>query len=362
MKKRTKRSHTKKKKQANYKLNLYLYSFAFLMFLTLSIYVLTHSIKFENQDIIDYKETGALDYKVHLKPNDYYETDTLNKDMLYVASLIDSIDTTFNYDFKIDENVDMDFTYNILGRLQITDDTGENIYLEKKYDLVENKKLKLDSNNHVSINEKLNIDYNMYNNIASGFKATYALASKSNLIITLQIVKNSDNKDVYVNGSTTVQTMTIPLSEKSVNIKLDYNDISKDSTVITQKDVQLRNTAGILSGIILVLISLHFLLRIIKSVESHKRKLNKYDKFVNKILKEYDRLIVETETLIDFDKYEKKKKKKFEELLDARDNLKSPINYYVKKKKEKSYFYIVSDRVYFYEISGEDLETNKKVR
>ena len=101
MKKRTKRSHTKKKKQANYKLNLYLYSFAFLMFLTLSIYVLTHSIKFENQDIINYKETGALDYKVHLKPNDYYETDTLNKDMLYVASLIDSIDTTFNYDFKI---------------------------------------------------------------------------------------------------------------------------------------------------------------------------------------------------------------------------------------------------------------------
>lgn len=359
MKKRNRRSRKKTKKTLSYKANIILYSFTFLLFLALSLYGLTHSIQFQDQEIIDYKETGELDYKVHLKPNDFYEDEVLDKNLVYVASLVDKIDTTFDYEFNIDKNIDVDFSYNIIGKLQITDEAGENTYLEKKYVLLQNKKASLNDLNNFRLNEKISLDYDEYNKIATGFRATYAVSTKSNFIITLQIIKSSSNKDVYINGSTTVQTITIPLSEKSVNIKLDYNDINNDSTVINKQDIYLKNAAGISASILFILMSLYFLLKVVKTIEKRLKIQSKYDRYINKILKEYDRLIVETQSLVDFNKYELIEINKFEELLDARDNLKSPINYYVVAPHLKSYFYIVSDRVYFYEANAEEIDNKK---
>ena len=88
-------------------------------------------------------------------------------------------------------------------------------------------------------------------------------------------------------------------------------------------------------------------------------KKNKYDKFVGKILKEYDRLIVESYTIVDFSNYEIIKVNRFEELLDVRDNLKVPINYYVVTPHQKAYFYIVSTNIYLYTVKAVDLEENK---
>ncbi len=89
------------------------------------------------------------------------------------------------------------------------------------------------------------------------------------------------------------------------------------------------------------------------------KKNTKYDKFVNNILKEYDRLIVETNTDIDLKKYNIIEIKKFTELLDVRDNLKCPILYYCITKHYKGMFYIKNNND-IYLLIVKDIDLNNR--
>ena len=111
--------------------------------------------------------------------------------------------------------------------------------------------------------------------------------------------------------------------------------------------------------IVLFIISAIYISKIIKLLALVFKKKSVYDKFLSKILKEYDRLIVETTTGIDYKNSSIIKIDKFNELLDVRDNLKLPIMYYNIVKHQKCYFYIKNDNdVYLLQIKASDMEVN----
>ncbi len=98
----------------------------------------------------------------------------------------------------------------------------------------------------------------------------------------------------------------------------------------------------------------HWLL--VKLLEVTSVKPNDFDKYVSKVLKTYDRLIVESRNTIKFDDYQTIKVNSFEELLDVRDNLKLPINYYVITPHQKACFYIISTNIYMFTVKEVDLK------
>ena len=107
----------------------------------------TQKIKKEQRSrkiYIKFNQKSNLDYKVYLKENDFYEQEYLEKDMLYVASLIDKIKMKFNYIFTIESDVDMDFTYSIKGRLVITDKTHNKNYYKNDYILLNPETMKIE--------------------------------------------------------------------------------------------------------------------------------------------------------------------------------------------------------------------------
>ena len=92
------------------------------------------------------------------------------------------------------------------------------------------------------------------------------------------------------------------------------------------------------------------------------KKKNKYDKYLSKILKEYDRLIVETSTYPKIEDYHLLKINSFDELLDVRDNLRLPIMYYSVTPHQKAHFYILQEKnLYVYTLKLVDL-TKKKLK
>lgn len=354
---KTTKDKTKNSSPMNNGYRAFLYVLFFVVFFSISMVLLVSSLSFQKEQYISYSERSALDYKVNLKENSYYETKTLGKDMIYVASLIDSIDTYFDYDFDIDEKMDMDFTYNIIAKLKITNEEGTSTYLEKDYTLLKDKNVSMKDNNHIDITEKVRIDYGYYNSIASGFKQTYGISSKSNLIVSLKVTKN--NADALITNKISTEVINIPLSERSINIKMDYVDINTNSSLVTERDITINNIIPIVLSIVLLVISIYFILKFIRLLEKNIPKKNKFDKYVKKVLKTYDRLIVESNTIIDFSNYEVIQVDRFEELLDVRDNLKVPINYYVVTPHQKAYFYIVSTNIYLYTIKEDDLENSR---
>ena len=94
----------------------------------------------------------------------------------------------------------------------------------------------------------------------------------------------------------------------------------------------------------------------IKLILLSRTKKNNYDKRLEKILTEYDRIIVETTTFEKVNPDKIIKIKKFEELVDVRDNLKIPIMFYNVVAHQKSLFYIVyNEKMYLYTLKAVDI-------
>ena len=67
---------------------------AFLSCMLLSFLFLTKTLQVEEARVVNYQENGTLDYKVYLKPNEFYEQEYLEKGMFYIASIIKNITVT----------------------------------------------------------------------------------------------------------------------------------------------------------------------------------------------------------------------------------------------------------------------------
>jgi len=348
-------------KNKNQNLKLVIYYILIFVFIVLSALFLKKSFKIQDAYNITYKENSNVNYKVLLKPNEFYDTPYLSKDMVYVANLIDKISIDFNYLFNIDEKTNIDFEYNIIGKLTISDKTNKNNFFEKEYVLLENKKDQMNSNGEHVINESVDIDYDYYNTLANKFRNNYGLDTVSNLIVYFNIHEKS-NKDLDINNDS-VSSITIPLSEKAINITMNYQEVNKINKIIRDKAVVINNKMYIGFGVSSLLMGIIFIILYIDVLLSTVRKKSKYDKYLKRILREYDRLIVETTTKPETKKLKTIDIKKFEELLDVRDNLKLPIKYYIVKEHKECNFYINHENeLYLFVLKDEEKKEVKEKR
>ena len=335
----------------------------FVVFLLLGTFLLISSFTFKSEKIIKYKDNSDIDYKVYLLDNDFYDTDYLEKDdgnKLFVASLIKNIGIDFKYDFSSEEAADIDFAYNVIGKLVITDSAGTRSYFEKNYTLLEDKVVNMRNGKSADIRDSLVVDYQYYNRLASSFKSSYGVDAVSKLVVYISInKKNADNKFNLNNNR--IMKLEIPLSEKAVEIGLDYKKINDTSEVVEKQDVFLKSVLVLIISIILIVLSLIIMIRLMRSISLLFTKKNQYDKYIKKILREYDRLIAESNSMISLEGKEIIRINKFQELLDIHDNLGLPIVYYEVAKHQKCYFYIChNDIVYINTVKDVDLEKKLK--
>ena len=330
-----------------------------LLLLFLGTYLLLKTISLESGKSVSYTEKSNIDYSVCLNSNSFYEVKCLPKNMKYVASLINKIQVKFDYLFDIDETRDIDFKYNIDGKLVIKDKSGKSFY-EKDYELLKEKELKSSDKNTI-ISETLDIDYNKYNDIANSFKSAYGIDTESYLIVTMKIKKDSLNDDSKFSiESDSDMYLTIPLSERAIDVELNFVDINRKSSMIVRERLVLKNTLYLIVSGFSIFMGLYVMITTMRKyrVPDNNRV---YDTYIKKILREYDRLIAESRTIISFEDKEVIKVNSFNELLDIHDNLTLPIMYYNVTSHVKSYFYIAHQNiVYLYIVKANDLEITKK--
>ena len=333
---------------------------AIIILFVSSVSIFKNSYTIDGERSFSYKEGSSLDYKVYLLPNEFYDKEYLDKNMIYVASLIKNIDVTFDYRFNIDTMLDMDFTYNILADLQITNVDGTKTFFEKQYTLLEPQHLNMRNNNFQKIEESIKIDYSKYNNIANSFKASYGVDTESKLTVYMAINKQNTQDSDYTLNDNKNMSLTIPLSQKAVDIKMQYNEIDNTNRLFVSSKKFINNYFTFIISIILFVLGIILTIGLIKLLLSVIDKRSKYDIYLNKILKEYDRLIAESNTLPSFDDKSVIKLNKFTELLDVHDNLQLPIIHYTIAKHHKCYFYIShNETIYLFVLKAIDLEVSK---
>jgi len=353
----------KKKIYVGYYDRIFVWFLLLILLLIFCVFFVSKSFNVNGVEVINYSEQGNIDYKVYLKDNDFYETKYLGKNMHYVASLIDKVDFDFNYQFLIDKISDINIGYNIYAKLQIMNPSKNSVYFEKTYNLLNKESVKIRDKKNSYLSEKISIDYDYYNKVANDFRSIYGVDAVSNLIVYMEFDKDVTSGNEKLLSGSNQMSVIIPLSQKSLNITIDDTSINSSSSVVEQKKIVLTNGWFLAIAILLFIECITALVKLIRLLSALFVKKSAYDKYIAAILREYDRLIVETDNTDIFEGKHIIKIRKLQELLDARDNLKLPIMYHELVKHQKCYFYIKqNDTIYLLTLKATDIEKEKHLK
>ncbi len=346
----------------SYNSRLLINVFGIAIFLILGFILFVSSISIKARSSVLYRQVSNLDYKVYLKQNDYYKEPYLNKNMRYIASLIDNVDVNFNYNFMVNQNINYKYTYYIKADVTVADSEDKTKVIYSKSDkLTDYKTVVKDNSTGFTINENIKVNYADYNDLVKAFKSSYAISASSNLVLSLHvgiedgkgnIIKNIDYNDVM--------KLTVPLTEQMINISMDYNEVNNSDNARIYKDFSISNNVTLILSIISIIISIVFIVRLLLFLRKTTSKKTVYDTTLSRILREYDRVIVNSKKMVNISE-DVIDVKNFNELLDVRDNLEKPIIFSEIHKGQKSVFIVrTANETYRYILKLVDLEKDNE--
>ena len=309
-----------------------------------------------DNETISYHENSKINYQVHLKENDFYDTPYLNKGMAYIASLIDKINIDFNYMFYSNKTNSIDIYHKAVAKLVIASQNNDKVFYENEYELAGKEVENIVNKYEYDLNESVVIDYDYYNNLANEFKNKYAVATNSYLEVYLQVDEVRNNKShSLINESKTI--LTIPLSHREINIGLKESTVDTKNHVTSKAKLAIENEMFIYCDLVLLILLLILIIRLIKKVHLLIHNKSKYDLYVSKLLKSYDRIIVNVKTAPSLNNYNVIKVDSFQELIDVRDNIKEPIQYFIVTEHQKCEFFCINHNdLYIYIVKAVDIE------
>lgn len=315
----------------------------------LAIIFCYQAINYSDIDNVSYSERSSITYSVCLHDNDYYKGQCQSSGMQYISTLTKSIPIVFNYNINYSSAVNYKLDYYILGKTIIydRDDASKVLYRDDK--LLSERKSVEGTDVIAKLNTKIDVAFKEKNDFVNGYKSKYALNSLASYDVVLYV---DDGK-----GPREVASVSIPLSMQTFGISEET--VANDDQLVSMEKAGLAsiNTVFGLVGGVFGIIGAVILVKLIKLISVTIDGGSPYEKKLNQILAEYDRVIVmsKSEYKINPDK-QFIKLDSFFELLDARDTLEKPI-IYERVNSVKSYFYVEDDeRIYRYAMKESDFE------
>ena len=292
-----------------------------------------------------YTETSDVDYKVQLLPNEFYDSEYLGKDQTYVASLIDNVIANFKYDLMADaEDVYYEYSYKTEAELQIIDGDSNEAIFNPVYPLTERDRETHSTNEPLTINELVVLDYGMYNDLAEKFVTTYDLTDvKSTLIVKLHIKIYSVSPSL---GTKTVNdhviALDIPLTDKTVDVQMTAGVPVADEKLIAISGGAAKEIFKVSSVIFGIIDALLIALLIAFMYLTRTQDIT-YNGKIRKILSQYKSHIQKINSKFDFNGYQVIEVDSFDELLEIRDTIQKPILMYENEDKTATEFFIPTD-------------------
>ena len=278
----------------------------FLILFITSIILILMSLSKINEQTVDYKESSKVEYSVLLKDNTEYDDKYFKNNSqpkIYISSLIKNVDTTFDYKFNVNEKSNIEFNYNVIAKLVILNIDSTKVFYDDEIELVGDKKVILANEKVLDIHENINIDYDYFNNLANNFRQRYGLNTTSYIEVVLNVKgKNLDNK--FDLNDTYSRSIKIPLAQQEVEIQVADDNSSSVHKVIVKNKLLVSNRLCITIGFVSLVIAVICFVKIVNMfTRVYRPRSSKYDKYIKKILKEYDRLIVNTTTSPDVENF-----------------------------------------------------------
>ena len=332
-----------------------------LLYAFFTAYMLTKSVKInEKLGCIGYSETGAASYTVTYNDNVEYKNAEYQSGMKYVSSLINKVNTKYNYELHSTGELKYKYSYSITGDIIVYDYVDGNEILKKETENLYGSGEKEHVGQYLVLNEKYDVDFYTYYLKAKKYKANTGVSATAKLVLTFKLDLDISSPD-YKDGDkvTRTYTVTIPLTESTIKID-DGEALNTNGTMCQTKAFRISNVALFVTAIVSIVVIFVCLILIIIELNKIIHK-DPYRNIVNRILKEYDRLIVSGKYDINESNYSNIiYPTEFEEMVDASINLSEPILFYDIKPNHECHFIIIDDAtMYKYVVSRKEIEYQK---
>lgn len=311
---------------------------------------------------VNYTEDSKIDYKVIYKDNNFFDEKELPQNNKYIASLIDKIKTDFNYNISfLNKKINYNYKYKIIATVSVLDN-------EDKEKIFENNETIYESDfkpasNHTSINKSINVDYNKYNDLINSFKNTYSLKdAESKLTVSMYVnVKSSSNSNIENLNKNAVISFSMPLTTRTTGISLS-SDLTKnkDRKLIVKSSVDY--TYLLIIGVIVIIIAIiEAVIAIVYYMKTRTVK-NIYDRDIKKLLNNYEGYIQKINSKYEIGASQVIKVESFNDMLEIRDTLKTPILMLENEAKDGSFFIIPAANgiIYAYALRIADIIARKE--
>ena len=305
-----------------------------------------------------YSGEKSSSYEVLLKPNDFYESQSLPSSLYYASKSIDNFVINFKYDFNGSKETNLSYSYNVTAELigYANDKSGQSRKVwSKTFDIAENKDIQQNYIKDFSISQDANINYETYNNLARLYEDKYGITIDAILKVRLNVSLNF--YDLEKKEAKDYIELDIPINNTITNVEEKYESKSLDNIGLQGKTFNTKEILYSIIGVIFILASIAITIIAIKKSKSEESLEDMYEKNINKILKYYRDLIVTVDNKPDLSNLESLKVMILDDLIDVAEQNKAIIIRYEELKEDKSYLYVIIGKyAYIYEVTADELK------
>lgn len=322
-----------------------------------ALFTILHQV-FNRATYIPYMESGDLDYRVHLKENDFYDEPYAEEGKAYVTALIDSVEANFSYQLLMAaNNVNFEYAYRVNAVMKVTDKSGAVIYEYVDPLVPEARREK--TGNSLMIGQTVVVDYAKYNELAQSFVSFYELESTQSMLYLEMHISvigacedfSGDKMDSYV------VALNVPLADKTVTMAVSSSVEEGDNILLAVESETVKNVFLVLMIIFWILTALGGGFIVVFIFITRNEDIN-YEINVNRIYKSYQSFIQKLSNHFDDSGYRVLMLAGITELLEIRDTIQAPVLMDENDDKTCTRFLVPtnSNILYVYEIKAEDFD------
>lgn len=338
-----------------------------LIVLAFGIWAVTRSLSGNgnNKDALySYNYNSSISYKVFLKDNNFFSSNSLGMNKQYIASLVDYIEVETKYNFQSTKDLDYTYSYDVVattkGVYSESDSKASEIW-SKDYPIAQTE-TKSGTGKTFTISKTVQLDYNTYNQIMTDFREQFGLSVDASVDLSLRLnitggLKGDENKTLQESNT---MTLNIPLVKPTFVITPDYVNNGGETIYNEGNSDYDINIPLLVLGIALLLVGAILLKKVGSNLLTTTKK-SEYVLFLNKILKEYGDIIAKAENIPNLAQYDVVHIKDFNDLVDIEEELHSPIIYNEVREDLECWFMIFNDKTaYKFILRYEDFARIKK--
>lgn len=310
-------------------------------------------IKFKDSKNVffSYSANKKDNYEIILKDNNLYNENILPQDSYYASKSIKNCILNFVYDFKANNTVNIDYSYDItaqlVGSFNIAEEKKD--IWNKEFILLNKVENSCKNTSDFSIDENVKLDYSYYRKLVELYKDTYEINIDAVLKVRLNVYYNLENLEVENERVEDYIELDIPITNTITNIEENYEKN-------LYKEIGRNNNFGnicIIIGGAFILLGAIILLAYLLDRLNLKTVEEKYNKKIKDIENYYRELLVDIKSMPNLDGLNVIEVLSLNDLINlAQQSKKCILHYKVEGKYESKLYVLIEDNVYTYKIKA----------